>query len=261
MHWPIATIGESPMMEKRQLTETLNIAIANALANVHTATIAKVVAVSSTTIDVQPVINRVVDGRSIELPVFTKVPPVFMQGGGSYTAHPIAAGDYCLLVLTERCFDRWYEGQDNQPPAEFRMHDYSDGLAIVGVNPRAGAITIPSVITHIGDAYQEGDYEHQGNRDQTGNYTHTGNVVRQGTRTQTGDDAVTGNIAATQTVSAANFTGVGGGTMQSTVDMETSQNMDAGTFSVGGQAGASGTFTTADSKTVTVVNGLITSIV
>jgi len=174
--------------EKKQLVETLNIAIQNALANVHTATIARVERVNATTIDVQPVINRVVDGRVIALPVFTKVPPVFMQGGSSYTAHPIAVGDYCLLVFTERCFDRWYEGQDGQPPLEFRMHDYSDGLAIVGVNPRGGAIPIPDVITHIGDAYQEGNYVHEGNREQTGDYTQQGNY------TQTGNYIITGNV-------------------------------------------------------------------
>lgn len=37
--------------------------------------------------------------------------------------------------------------------------------------------------------------------------------------------------------------------------------IDAGSYSVGGAAGASGSFTTVDSKTVTVTNGIITSIV
>ena len=112
------------MKEKLQLTDIMADAIGEALSNLHTATIAKVTAVQEKTISVQPVINRAVDGKSITLPQFTKVPPLFMQGGGSYTAHPIAVGDYCLLILTERCFDRWYSGSDFQDPAEFRMHDY-----------------------------------------------------------------------------------------------------------------------------------------
>jgi hypothetical protein len=168
--------------KRRQLVETIDQAIHFALANLHTSTIARVVAVDETTIDVQPVINRVVEGESIPLPVLKKVPPVFLQGGGSYSAHPINIGDYCLLILTERCFDRWYEGQDERSPAEFRMHDYSDGIAIVGLNPRAGALTIPQVITHIGDTYAEGNYE------QKGNYTHTGD------REQTGNQIVNGNV-------------------------------------------------------------------
>jgi len=174
------------MNEKKQLIDTIDIAIFNALANTHTSTIAKVVAVNATTIDVKPVINRAVDGLSLELTTFTKVPPLFMQGGSSYTAHPIAVGDYCLLILTERCFDRWYEGEDFRRPAEFRMHDYSDGIAIVGVNNRAGAITIPSVIQHTGDTNQDGNYTHQGDMTQTGNCTINGDLVVNGDITCTG---------------------------------------------------------------------------
>ena len=164
------------MNEKLQLTDIIAESIGEALSNLHTATIAKVTAVQEKTISVQPVINRVVDGKSIKLPQFIKVPPLFMQGGGSYTAHPIAVGDYCLLVFTERCFDRWYSGADFQDPAEFRMHDYSDGFAIVGVNPLAGAITIPTVIQQTGDANADGNHTHQGNLNRTGEQTIVGNL-------------------------------------------------------------------------------------
>jgi hypothetical protein len=207
------------MSDKKQLIDTIELSIFEALANLHTATVAKVVAVAATTIDVQPVINRVVNGVSIKLPLFIEVPPLFLQGGGSYTAHPIAVGDYCLLILTERCFDRWYEGQDFQQPAEFRMHDYSDGIAIVGINPRAGALTIPIVIQQTGDTNQDGDYTHQGNRIQTGNYTITGNYTQVGDMQILGDVLVDGNIVCTGTISAGNFTGLGGGTMTSTSDI------------------------------------------
>jgi hypothetical protein len=188
------------MNEKRQLIDILNSAIGEALSNLHTATIAKVTGVQAKTISVQPVINRVVDGKSITLPQFTKVPPLFMQGGGSYTAHPIAVGDYCLLILTERCFDRWYSGADFQDPAEFRMHDYSDGIAIVGINPKAGALTIPSVIQHTGDTNQDGDYTHQGDRTQTGNQTIIGDLHVDGNITCTGK-----LTAATATIGGIDF--------------------------------------------------------
>jgi hypothetical protein len=188
------------MTAKRELTDVLNDAIGEALSNLHTATIAKVTAVQEKAISVQPVINRVIDGRSIQLPEFTKVPPVFMQGGGSYTAHPIAVGDYCLLILTERCFDRWYSGADFQDPAEFRMHDYSDGIAIVGINPKAGALTIPSVIQHTGDTNQDGDYTHQGDRTQTGNQTIIGDLHVDGNITCTGK-----LTAATATIGGIDF--------------------------------------------------------
>ena len=182
------------MKEKLRLTDIIADAIGEALSNLHTATIAKVTAVQEKTISVQPVINRVVDGKSIQLPQFTKVPPLFMQGGGSYTAHPIAVGDYCLLILTERCFDRWYSGSDFQDPAEFRMHDYSDGIAIVGINPQAGALTIPSVIQQTGDTNQDGNYTRQGSLVQIGDMTITGNLHVDGEITCTGD-VVAGGIS------------------------------------------------------------------
>jgi len=225
------------MKTKRELIDVMNDAIAFALSNLHTATIAKVTGVQAKTISVQPVINRVVAGRSIELPEFTMVPPVFMQGGGSYTAHPIAVGDYCLLVLTERCFDRWYGGADFQSPAEFRMHDYSDGLAIVGVNPLSSAITIPTVIQQTGDTNQDGNYTHQGDRTQVGDLTITGDL------TLTGNMQVNGNITCSGTISAGNFSGLGGGTMTSTSDIKakgisltthTHSGVEPGTGNTGG---------------------------
>ena len=214
------------MKEKLRLTDIIADAIGEALSNLHTATIAKVTAVQEKTISVQPVINRVVDGKSIQLPQFTKVPPLFMQGGGSYTAHPITVGDYCLLVLTERCFDRWYSGSDFQDPAEFRMHDYSDGIAIVGINPTAGALTIPSVIQQTGDANADGDHTHQGDRTQTGNQTIIGDLHVDGNVT------VTGNITCLGTIAAGNYTGLAGGAMTASVSIETTADVVASGISL-----------------------------
>jgi hypothetical protein len=222
------------MSQKRQLLDAMDGAIQFALSNLHTATIGRVVAVSAKTIDVQPVISRVVDKQSIPLPVFTKVPPLFMQGGASHTTYPIAVGDYCLLIITERCFDRWYEGQDNQSPAEMRMHDYSDGVAIIGLNPRASALTIPSVIQQTGDTNQDGNYTHQGNRVQVGDHTQTGDHVQVGDFTLTGNMTVDGNITCTGTISAGNFTGLGGATMTSTTSIQTTEDVIASGISLSG---------------------------
>ena len=209
------------MAEDKQLVDVLMTAIGQALADMHTATIAKVTRINATTINCRPVTSRVVGGEVIDLPEFIEVPPLFLQGGGSYTAHPIAVDDYCLLVFTERCFDRWYAGQDFQAPLEFRMHDYSDGIAIVGVNPLAAAITIPSVIQRTGDTNQDGDITHQGERTQTGNQTIIGDLHVDGNVT------VTGNITCEGTISAADFTGLDGGDLESSVTLRTTQDMVA----------------------------------
>ena len=197
--------------KKEELTDVLNDATVTALANTHTIVVAKIVAVGEITIDVQPVIQRVVDGEDKDLPIFPSVPPVFLSGGESYDAHPIAVDDYCLLLVSERSFDRWYDGADNAPPIEQRMHDYSDSFALVGISPRAAAKAIPTTIERKGDSTVTGQWVH------AGGYELTGNMVVIG-------------------------------------------NTDSTTYSVGGQAGWSGTFRTGDSKTVTVVSGLITNV-
>lgn len=139
------------MPAEEQILDVVMTAIAGALSDLHTATIAKITKVSEKTIQCKPVINRVVNGESIELPVFSEVPPVFLGGGDSYMAFPVAKNDYCLLIFTERCFDRWWNGQDFQSPAELRMHDYSDGFAICGLKNLANLITIPSEIVINGN--------------------------------------------------------------------------------------------------------------
>jgi len=220
--------------EQKQLLDVLMVAIGNALSNLHTATIARVTAVNATTINCRPVINRIVDGVSINLPEFVDVPVLVAQGGGSYTAYPVAVGDYVALFFTERCFDRWWNGQDYQPPLELRMHDYSDGIALLGLNPLAGLIPIPTTIKQVGDTVQIGDYTHTGNRDQTGNYVHEGNVTRVGDMNVTGDMLLTGdltvdgNIICTGNISAASFSGPAGGTMVALGDISTTGEVTAG---------------------------------
>jgi hypothetical protein len=114
------------------------------MSNVHTAAIARVQKVNTSTIDVKPVVNRVINGESIELPVFPEVLPLFLGGGSSYTSYPIAVGDYCLLIFSERCFDNWYAGNDFEPPLDKRMHDYSDAIALCGLKVASELTEIPS---------------------------------------------------------------------------------------------------------------------
>lgn len=189
-------------MERRQIIDTIMMAVDTALANVHTATVARVTAVGAKTISCRPVINRVVNGESVSLPEFVEVPPVFMGGGSSFMTWPISAGDYCLLIFTERCFDRWYAGQDYQPPLEMRMHNYSDGFAIVGIRPESLARTIPSVTTIIGNVSMSGDLAITGNLSVTGSISaasvgSSGDVVAGGislmTHTHSGVTTGSGN--------------------------------------------------------------------
>lgn len=180
-------------MKSNDLIDLVENMIYDKLADVHTITIAKIVKVNNDTIDVKPVFKRLVDGVEYEYPVFAKVPPIFLNGGSSYLSFPLAIGDNCLLMINERCFDNWYEGLDNNTPLENRIFDYSDAFALVGIQPKASAITIPNVITQIGDTFQQGNYERVGNMTMTGNFTLTGNLVVNGNITiNSGDLTVDG---------------------------------------------------------------------
>lgn len=223
------------MAEREELTRAIETALASALAGVAQNPIAVVTAVDETTISCRPVVQRVVNGEAKDLPEFIEVPPVFMYGGQSHETYPLAVGDYCLLMISERCYDRWYEGDDFKPPAEYRLHDYSDAFALVGILPRAKALTIPDRITQIGDKYKEGDHEHVGNLVHEGDTDHTGNVTHEGDTTQTGNYTLDG-------------------------DMSASGNTESGTYSAGGEQGISTTFATGDGRTATFTEGLLTKV-
>jgi len=82
----------------------------------------------------------------INLPLLLDVIVVLQGGGGMTFTTPISAGDECLVVFASRCIDAWWQnGSTNaagtiqpSPQSELRMHDLSDGFAIVGLrsNPR-----------------------------------------------------------------------------------------------------------------------------
>ena len=180
--------------EALDLISTITLGITQSLSNTHTNLVAKVVKVNATTIDVQPVIAREVNGQTKPLPVFPDVPVVNFLGGNSSIQMPIAVGDDCILFVSERCFDGWYYGNKNQKPMHPRMFDYSDCVAFVGLKNKAGELEIPDRIKMVGDTLQIGDYEHQGNRLQTGNYEHNGDMEQVGDFTMTGNQLVNGNF-------------------------------------------------------------------
>lgn len=198
-------------MKSQSLVDLAMGAAEQMLSNTHTITIGKIVKVEDKTIDVQCVFKYKINNEEINYPIFAKVPPIFLQGGGSSISFPLAIGDYCLMMITERCFDSWYYGNDNALPLEYRMHDLSDGFALVGINPFASALSIPSVITQLGDTYQDGAYEHLGNREQTGDYTLTGDFTINGETIKNGNLTVNGNLTIVgasggSTVNASNCT-------------------------------------------------------
>jgi hypothetical protein len=162
------------------------------LVDTHTTLIAKITKVNQKTIDCKPVISRLVNDKTVDLPVFIEVPIINFLGGSSSIQMPLTVGDYAVLFVVERCFDEWYSGNDFKPPLEARIHDYSDCIALVGLKNMQGELDIPTVVKIMGDVEQQGDYIHTGNRTQTGNYNITGNVVINGNLSVNGNITITG---------------------------------------------------------------------
>jgi len=187
---------------KPTLESTILNSIRGSLVDTHTTLIAKITKVNQKTIDCKPVISRLVNDKTVDLPVFIEVPIINFLGGSSSIQMPLAVGDYAVLFVVERCFDEWYSGNDFKPPLEARIHDYSDCIALVGLKNMQGELDIPTVITMLGDTYQEGNYEHLGNRTQTGDYDLKGNITHLGNKNQTGNFGLIGNMT---------ITGTGGG--------------------------------------------------
>lgn len=103
------------------------------------------------TVSVQPSImgsitNEAGTSRQVALPLLVDVPVCYPQGGGFVLTFPIAKDDECLVVFASRCIDGWWQSGGVQAPAEHRMHDLSDGFAIVGPRSQARRLS-PSVDT------------------------------------------------------------------------------------------------------------------
>ena len=98
------------------------------------------------TVTVQPAImaqQRLPDGtiQQIKLPLLLDVPIVFQGGGNFIATFPITAGDEALVVFSSRCIDSWWQSGNVQTQAELRMHDLSDGFAIIGPRSQPNVIS------------------------------------------------------------------------------------------------------------------------
>ena len=88
-------------------------------------------------------VQVLIDGTTLAYPQLSDVPVITFQGGGSALQFPIAVGDQCLVLFSDRNIDNWYVTGTAQPPADGRLHALSDGIAIVGLNSQSNK-TIPA---------------------------------------------------------------------------------------------------------------------
>lgn len=118
--------------------ESLRLALEAERAGIWTALPAIVVAanLAAQTVSAQPTIQGTITGpdgvaRNVNLPLLVDVPIVWPRAGGFALTFPVAAGDEVLIVFASRCIDSWWQSGGIGAPAEARMHDLSDGFAIL----------------------------------------------------------------------------------------------------------------------------------
>ena len=82
---------------------------------------------------------------AVALQPLLDVPVCYIGGGGFVATFPIQQGDEALVIFASRCIDAWFQSGGVQAQAAPRMHNFSDGFAIIG--PRSLANSIPNVST------------------------------------------------------------------------------------------------------------------
>lgn len=67
-------------------------------------------------------------------PILVDCPFLSLSGGNASLTFPITVGDQALILFNDRDMDNWIAGNLSGPVATNRLHSFSDGLALVGLN-------------------------------------------------------------------------------------------------------------------------------
>lgn len=176
------------------------------------------------TVEVQPTIQGVMTDRNneasnVNMPILADVPIVWPRAGGFALTFPVKVGDEVLVVFASRAIDSWWQSGGIGPQIEARMHDLSDGFAILAPtsqpkklpNVKASAVQLRN---ESGNAYieitEDGDINLVSPRDVklTSSRDMTEVVGRNSSRTATG----TATTSATGLVTLNSSSGLNFGT-------------------------------------------------
>jgi hypothetical protein len=129
------------------LSQVMLRAVEAGLARTHVALPAKITKFDSATqlASVQPYLKEThenEDGEEVSaaLKVINGVPVQFPGGGDFVITFPVAVGDPCWLVFSDRSLDVWKEKGGIVDPVHLHNHHISDAVAMLGVRSKAGAL-------------------------------------------------------------------------------------------------------------------------
>lgn len=93
--------------------------------------------------------RRVDDTRTVAYPLLVDCPVFVLQGGGAYIDMPIAPGDFCIVLFNDRDIDNWWDAAQDTAPRTRRKHSLSDGIALVGLNPKPNVLDLDGADVRI----------------------------------------------------------------------------------------------------------------
>ena len=155
-----------------------------------------------------------------DYPLLEEVPVIILGGGGGRLTFPIKQGDHCLLLFNDYELDGWWISGEGRPSDFPRKHDLSDAVALVGLNP------LVSLIQNYSDFVEL-------------HYSDISSIiVGESVDINNAQTNVSGNLEVAGTIV---------GKTTCTSELHSTH-------------GATGTFTNAAGKTLTITDGIITAI-
>lgn len=76
-----------------------------------------------------------------DYPVLMDCPIIVLGGGTAHLTMPIKAGDTCMILFNDRDLDKWFSSGQVAPVNTNRLHSFSDGVALIGLNSLSTSIS------------------------------------------------------------------------------------------------------------------------
>ena len=159
--------------------------------------IVRAVDYANQTLQAEIAIQQIIDGENVNYPLLVDVPFVITTCQNYHITIPIKIADEVLILFADRCIDGWFSSGEVQKQVVHRVHDISDGFALIGINSKPNKINNYDenslvIKSDAGDTYivvhTTGLY--------TSGISMIGNLDVDGSITATGDIAATGDVTA-----------------------------------------------------------------
>lgn len=103
------------------------------------------------TATVQPMLMRVfIPDGARPLPLCTDVPVILARWGNFIMTGPVSEGDPCVIHISERAIDYWFDRGGVQEPSEVRFHHLSDAFAQPGGSSKPQAAQVVGGVSTTG---------------------------------------------------------------------------------------------------------------